>query len=93
MKHLTIVGLIVLSAGTASAAPFTFQQQIGSSELDPSIWEGPATTQAFTASNLTPSLFTLYEDMNIDGSADFAYVGQIMPTVDPGISSYDRVMN
>ena len=94
MKQFTIAALIVLSAGAASAAPFGYQQQLGSSELDPSIWEGPAATaQPFTASNPAPSQFTLYEGMDIDGSADFAYVGQIVPSVGSGTSGYDHFMN
>ena len=94
MKHIAIAGLIVLSTGAASGAPFGFQQQVGSSELDLSIWEGAAVATApFTAGNLAPSEFVLFPGVDIEGSADVAYVGQMMPSVDSGISSYEQVMN
>ncbi len=95
MKHVTIAALIVLSAGAASAAPFGYQQQVGSSELDPGIWEGTAATAAsFTSSSLTPSLFVLFPSADIDGSAEFAYVGQIVPSSAVSVtSSYEQAMN
>ena len=94
MKHVTIAALIVLSAGAASAAPFGYQQQVASSELDPSIWEGLAVTAGpFTASNFDPSLFALYESVDIDGSAEFAYVGQIVPSSAASVSSgYEQLL-
>jgi hypothetical protein len=94
MKYVTIAALIVLSAGAASAAPFGYQQQVGSSELDPGIWEGPAVTAGpFTASNFNPSLFALYESVDIAGSAEFEYTGQIVPSITSGTSGYEQFMN
>jgi hypothetical protein len=94
MKHVTITALIVLSAGAASAAPFGYQQQVGGSELDPSIWEGPAVTAGpFKASNFNPSLFALYESVDIDGSAEFVYTGQIVPGITSVTSGYEQFMN
>jgi len=95
MKHVTIAAIIVLSAGAASATPFGYQQQVGSSELDPSIREGLAATAGpFTASNLNPSQFALYESVDIDGSGEFAYVGQIVPSSAASVSSgYEQLMN
>ena len=93
MQHITIAALIVLSAGAVCAEPFGYQQQAGSSELDPGIWEGPVLTiRPFVASNITPSEFALYASEDIDGSARFAYVGQIVPSADTGISSYEQTM-
>lgn len=93
MQHITIAALIVLSAGAVSAEPFGYQQQVGSSELDPGIWEGPAlSVGSFVASNLNPSEFALYESEDIDGSARFAYVGQIVPNDATGISNYEQIM-
>ena len=93
MKNVTIAALIVLSAGAASAAPFSYQQQVGSSELDPGIWDGPAlTAQPFVASNLNPSEFALYESVDIEGSAQFAYAGQITPSVGSDTSNYEQIM-
>ena len=94
MKHVAIAALIVLSTGAASAAPFSYQQQIGSSELDSSIWEGPAVAaQSLAASNFTPSEFALYESVDIDGSAEFAYTGHMTPSAAPAPSSYEQLMN
>ena len=94
MKHVTIAALIVLSTGAASASPFSYQQQIGSSELDPSIWEGPAVAaQPFAASNFTSSQFALYESVDIEGSAEFAYTGHMVPSAVSAPSSYEQVMN
>ncbi|MGB5742076.1 MAG: hypothetical protein WBM65_06615 [Sedimenticolaceae bacterium] len=94
MKHLTIAALIVLSAGAASAAPFGYQQQVGSSELDPSIWEGTAATaRTLTSSSLSPSLFVPYPGVDIDGSAEFAHMGQIVPGGASVTSGCEQAMN
>jgi len=94
MKQFTIAAVIVLSAGAASAEPFDFQQQTGSSELDPSIWEGTAVSvQPFTASNLNPSEFALYESVDIEGSAEFAYTGHTVPSAVSATSGYEQLMN
>jgi hypothetical protein len=93
MKHLPIAALIALSTSAAFAAPFSYQQQVGSSELDPSIWDAPAlTAQPFTVSNLIPSVFTSYWGVDIDGSPEFAYVGEIVPSVFAGNDNYKQVM-
>lgn len=93
MKHVTIAALIALSAGAASAAPFGYHQQVGSSELDPGIWEGPAVTaQPFAVSNFTPSVSALYESVDIDGSAEFAYAGRKAPGGPSIASNYEQVM-
>ena len=93
MKHLTIAALIALSTSAAFAAPFSYQQQVGSSELDPSIQDGPAlTAQPFTVSNVTPSEYRLFEGVDIDGSALFAYAGQVVPSASSGPSSYEQIM-
>jgi hypothetical protein len=94
MKRITIAALIVLSAGAASAAPFGYQQQVESSELDPGIWEEPAVTSGpFTASNFTPSQFVLYESVDIEGSAEFAYMGQMVPSAVSATSGYEQLIN
>lgn len=94
MKHLTIAALIALSSSAAFAAPFSYEQQVGSSELDPSIQDAPAlTAQPFTVSNLTPSVFTLDGGVDIDGGAEFVYLGQIVPSVFSGPSSYEQIMD
>jgi hypothetical protein len=94
MKQFTIAALIVLSSGAASAESFGFQQQIGSSELDPGIWEGAAVTvQPFTASNLNPSEFALYENEDIEGSTDFAYTGHRVPSAVSATSGYEQFMD
>jgi hypothetical protein len=93
MKHLTIAALVALSTSAAFAAPFSYQQQVGS-VLDPSIQEGPAlTAQLFAVSNLNPSEFKLFEGVDIDGSALFAYEGQVVPSVSSGPSSYEQIMD
>lgn len=93
MKHFTIATLIVLSTSAASAAPFGFQQQVDSSELDPSIWEGSTlNVQPFAASDFNPSLFVLYESIDIDGSAEFAYKGRMPPAGPLVTSNYEQVM-
>jgi hypothetical protein len=93
MKYTTIAAVILLSTGAVSAAPFGYQQQVGSSELDPSIWEGPAVTaQSSTASNFTLPEIGFYEKLDIDGGALFAYQGENMPSVFSGSSNYEQVM-
>ncbi|MCB1802345.1 MAG: hypothetical protein KDI82_11710 [Gammaproteobacteria bacterium] len=93
MKHVTIAAVAMLSVGAVSAAPFGFQQQVGSSELDPRIWEGPeSATWSFTANDLVPSEFALYERVDVEGSAKFAYAGGIVPGVSSGLSSYQQIM-
>jgi hypothetical protein len=86
-----IAALIVLSAGTASAAPFGYQQQIESSELDPNVWEGPALmAQALADAGPSTSGLALYESTNYDGVTDFAYVGDTVPSISSDVSGYDR---
>ena len=57
MKKATTLALLFgLAAGGAYAAPHGFQQQIGASELDPSIWDGgKITVNAPTAPDFTPA--------------------------------------
>ena len=94
MKQFTIAALIVLSAGAASASPFGYQQQVGSSEFDPRISERPAVAATpFAASNFNPSLLALYENVDIDGSAELEYTGHIVPSINPVPSGYEQFMN
>ena len=90
MKHLTIATAIALSSSLAVAAPHGFQAQIGSSELDPSIWEGPELpVRSFEPSSTKPSLVALYESVDVDGSLPFHHVGTIEPSGPSRISLYE----
>jgi hypothetical protein len=93
MNHLAIAALIVLSTGAASAEPFAYQQQVGSSELDPSLWEGPAlSAQPLATSDLTTTEFAMYRGVDIYGSAVFAHVGRVVPSVVTATDNYEQVM-
>ena len=90
MKQITITALIALSSSLAVAAPHEFQVQIGSSELDPSIWEGPEpVTTSFKPSHFTPSLIALYESVDIDGSKPFPFKGAVEKSGPTRISLYE----
>jgi hypothetical protein len=90
MKRIITATLISLAAGFAAAAPHGFQSQIGASELDPSIWEGPTlAARPFASSSFTPSVTSLYRNANVDGIAPSAYQGSIVPSGPTRISLYE----
>ena len=90
MKHFDLVSAITLFCGAVLAAPHDYQLQIGSAELDPSIWEGPATTwQAVEPSRSADSRSVLYESANVDGDQPFVFVGRIIPSGPTRISLYE----
>jgi hypothetical protein len=91
MKKATTLALLFgLAAGGAYAAPHGFQQQIGASELDPSIWEGgKITVNAPTERDFTPSVYSLYLSANVDGIAPLDFNGNIEPGGPTRISLYE----
>jgi len=91
MKKATTLALLFgLAAGGAYAAPHGFQQQIGASELDPSIWEGgKITVNAPTARDFTPSVYSLYLSANVDGIAPLDFQGEIEASGPTRISLYE----
>lgn len=90
MKNIAIVTAIALSSSIAIAEPHAYQQQVGSSELDPSISEGPGSiTKREGSSDFTPSLIVFYENVDVDGSAEFAFVGNIEESGPSRISLYE----
>ena len=90
MKKIAIATAIVMSGSIAFAAPHDYQLQVGSSELDPSIWDGPGLApQPQIGSDFKPSLTVLYETVDIEGSANFAYVGTPEKSGPSRISLYE----
>jgi hypothetical protein len=90
MKKALLAGLIAMTTGASYAAPHGFQQQIGASELDPSIWDGPVISfTPVTRSDLTPSVDVLYASHNIDGAGDLDFTGSIAPSGPTRISLYE----
>jgi hypothetical protein len=90
MKKALIAGLFAMAAGASGAAPHGFQLQIGSSELDPSIWEGPDFSFApVIASDFTPSVDVLFSKYQVDGAGDLDFTGSIEPSGPSRISLYE----
>ena len=90
MQRIVISAFLSLSTGLAVAAPHDFQLQIGASELDPSIWEGPELqVQNFQPSHFVPSLFALYQTAKIDGAGLNDFEGSITPSGPTRISLYE----
>lgn len=90
MKHFALLNAITLSCGVALAAPHDYQLQIGSSELDPSIWEGAEPTwQAVERSRRMDSRSALYRSANVDGDQPFHFVGRIVPSGPTRVPLYE----
>lgn len=90
MKYTVIASAIALSCSFAFAEPHGYQLQVGSSELDPSIWEGPEPTrQTVTSRSLKDSRTDWYQTANIDGNQPFHFVGSIVPSGATRISLYE----
>jgi len=90
MKNEIVAGVLLVASGVVVAAPFEYQKQIGSSELDPSIWEGGAMTfAAVSPSSTKSSLEVLYVTNNIDGAGEFPFNGEVVPSGPSRISLYE----
>ena len=90
MKNIAIATAIVLSSSVAFAAPHDYQLQVGSSELDPSISEGPEiVVKNFEPSQFKDSLAAVYELADLDGRQPFPFVGTIVPSGPTRISLYE----
>lgn len=90
MKYTVIASAIALSCSFAFAEPHGYQLQVGSSELDPGIWEGSQPAwQTVTSRSLKDSRTDWYETANIDGSQPFHFVGSIVPSGASRISLYE----
>lgn len=67
MNRFAIVTVIALSVSVASASPFDFQRQIGTSELGPDFWEGPMLNVCMPKpGNVVSLLFARYHEPYID---------------------------
>lgn len=86
MKNITIATALALSSSLALAAPHDYQVQVGSSELDPSIWEGPELPVRAFKPDLRP---TYYEQLSAALDPPFTRVGSIEPTGPTRISLYE----
>lgn len=90
MKKTLIAGVLAMASSVVGAAPFAFQTQIGSSELDPSIWDGPAMTfPTGTPSGTRSSLEVLYASHDIDGAGEFPFAGSIEASGPTRISLFE----
>lgn len=90
MNNIALATAIILSSSVALAEPHDYQLQIGSSELDSSIWDGPGhAPQPQAGPDFTPSLIALYEEADVDGIAPFAFVGTIEKSGPSRISLYE----
>ena len=90
MQRIIISAVLALSTGLAVAAPHDFELQIGTSELDPSIWEGPELqVRNFEPSHFVPSVLALYQGANIDGAGLNDFDGSNVPSGPTRISLYE----
>lgn len=90
MKRYIIATIVAMSSQFALAEPFEFQKVVGSSELDPSIWEGPGhVVKRGGPSNFEDSLAAVYAATNLDGRQPFAFVGKIERSGPTRISLYE----
>jgi hypothetical protein len=90
MKKQAMISVIALTCGTAFAAPHGYQLQVGSSELDPHIWEGPALEQRTVKSaSFVDSRTALYEQADVDGDGPFHRTREVVPSGPSRISLYE----
>ena len=90
MNRYIIAGMVLMSSQISLAEPFAFQKAIGSSELDPSIWEGPSEiVKRGAPSDFKDSLTAVYELADLDGGNPFAHKGTIEPSGPTRVSLYE----
>ncbi len=90
MKYTLFASAIALSCSFAIAEPHGYQLQVGSSELDPSIWEGPELAfEPVKARSRKDSRSDWFETANVDGDRSFHFVGTIVPSGPTRISLYE----
>ena len=90
MKRYMIATAVLLSSQLSLAEPFAFQKAIGSSELDPSIWEGPGeVVKRGGPSNFIDSRTAMFDSANVDGDQPFAVDGPNQPSGPVRISLYE----
>ena len=90
MKNIAIATAIILSSSVALAEPHGYQLQVGSSELDPSIWDGPGhAPEPQSGPDFKPSLVSVYEEFNLDGSAPFSRESEVKKSGPSRISLYE----
>lgn len=90
MKLHILAALVAVSSQAALGEPFDFQKNIGSSELDPSIWDGPGTVVKRSGSvGFADSRAAIYAAANVDGDQPFHFEGTIEPSGPTRISLYE----
>jgi len=90
MKRDLIASIVMMSSQLAVAEPFAFQKAVGSSELDPSIWDGPGeVVKRGAPGNFEDSLAAVYKVTNLDGRNAFHHEGGIKPSGPVRISLYE----
>ncbi|MDJ0740071.1 MAG: hypothetical protein QNJ91_10155 [Gammaproteobacteria bacterium] len=90
MKTQIIAAIVAIGSQAALAEPFAFQKAVGSSELDPSIWEGPGeVVQRGEPREFVDALEAVYKATNLDGRQPFEFVGTITPSGPTRISLYE----
>ena len=90
MNRYIIAGVVLMSSQISLAEPFAFQKAVGSSELDPSIWDGPGEVVKHGApSSFEDSRTALYRMADVDGVEPFAFEGEIEPSGPVRISLYE----
>lgn len=89
MKHIIIASTLALAAMGATAAPFDFQRQIGSSEYVAGADTDGMHFARVEASDAVPSLTAWMLDANVDGIAANDFVGSITPSGPSRISLYE----
>lgn len=90
MKRYIIASVVLMSSQISLAEPFDFQKAVGSSELDPSIWEGPGeVVKRGAPSDFKDALTAVYELANLDGRNPFAHEGTIEPSGPTRVSLYE----
>jgi hypothetical protein len=90
MKKTLFAALVAMTTSASYAAPHAFQLQIGASELDPGIWQGPVLYFApVTPGAFTPSVEVLYATHNVDGAGHSDFSGSVEPRGPGRISLYE----
>ena len=89
MKYVVIAGLLAASVAAASAAPFDYQRQIGSSEY---VFDADTAGMHFepgARSDFVPSLTRWMLAADVDGIAPNDFRGSITPSGPTPISLYE----
>jgi hypothetical protein len=89
MKKIMTATALILAAGLAQAAPFDFQRDIGSQELDPSLGAVQVAQPQPSTRDVSIALYEVYRGTPEATDARFEFNGEIQPSDNIAKTAYE----